>query len=66
MNLIEINAIKNHLDNQIKQINSIQVNCLHCNSFKTGICQEFKAAPPMEWIHGSVDCEHWEWDHIPF
>jgi hypothetical protein len=42
------------------------VNCLHCNNFKTGICNQFGAKPPTEWIHGTVECEHWEWDQIPF
>ena len=66
MNLIELNAIKNHLNGQIKQINTIEVNCLHCNNFKTGMCEQFGAKPPTEWIYGTVDCEHWEWDQIPF
>ena len=66
MNLIELNAIKRHLDGQIKQISNIEVNCLHCNNFSTGICKQFEAKPPMEWIHGTVECEHWEWDQIPF
>ena len=66
MNLIELNAIKSHLDGQVKQISSIEVNCLHCNNFAAGICKQFGAKPPIEWIHGTVECEHWEWDQIPF
>jgi len=66
MNLIEINAIKRHLDSQVKQINTIQVNCRQCNNFETGICKQFGAKPPLEWITGTVECEHWEWDQIPF
>ena len=59
MNLIELNAIKRHLDSQVKQVNTIQVNCQQCNNFEI-------AKPPLEWITGTVQCEHWEWDHIPF
>ena len=31
-----------------------------------GICKQYGAAPPLEWITGTVECEHWEWDQIPF
>jgi hypothetical protein len=44
----------------------IQVNCQQCNNFSTGICKQFQAKPPLEWITGTVECEHWEWDQIPF
>jgi hypothetical protein len=44
----------------------IQVNCRQCNNFSTGICKQFEAKPPLEWITGTVECEHWEWDGIPF
>ena len=66
MNFIELSAIKRYLDSQVKQINTIQVNCRQCNNFETGICQQYGAAPPLEWITGTVECEHWEWDQIPF
>jgi len=66
MNLIELNAIKRHLDSQVKQLSLIQVNCRQCNNFATGICKQFEAKPPLEWITGTVECEHWEWDGIPF
>ena len=66
MNLIELNAIKRHLDNQIKQLSLIQVNCRQCSNFATGICKQVGAEPPVDWVTGTVDCEHWEWDQIPF
>ena len=66
MNLQELNAIKRHLNDQVKQINLIQDNCLHCEHFSTGICNQYKSAPPPDWVHGTVDCEFWAWDEIPF
>jgi len=54
------------LDSQVKQINTIEVNCQHCHNFATGVCQQYGAKPPLEWITGTVECEHWEWDQIPF
>jgi hypothetical protein len=30
------------------------------------MCKQFGAKPPLEWITGTVECEHWEWDQIPF
>ena len=67
MNLIELNAIKTHLKKQLKDIESIQVTCLRCEHLQSGnMCQKFDAKPPAEWLHGTVDCEHWAWDNIPF
>lgn len=66
MNLTELNAIKTYLEDQTKRVNSIQVNCLHCSKYQSGVCQQFEAAPPSDWMRGTVDCEHWSWDEIPF
>jgi hypothetical protein len=65
MNLIQLKAIKDHLNDQIKQLNSIQINCLHCKHFSTK-CEQYDSTPPLDWVHGTVDCELWEWDYIPF
>ena len=67
MNLQELNAIKTHLKKQLKDIESIQVTCLHCEHLKhNNRCEKFDAKPPADWLHGPVDCEHWKWDCIPF
>lgn len=66
MNLIELNAIKTHLKQQLAQLDKIQVNCQTCTKLQSGVCQEFTAKPPKEWLTGLVDCNVWEWDSIPF
>lgn len=66
MNLIELNAIKNHLKQQLLKLENIKESCMHCNKFNNGNCQQFKARPPEDWIYGTVDCEYWTWDEIPF
>jgi hypothetical protein len=66
MNLVELNAIKGHLVKQLAQINAIPVNCHSCERFSFGLCQEFKAPPPDDWVKGTVDCEFWSWDGVPF
>ena len=66
MNLIELNAIKGHLVKQLAQISAIPINCHSCERFSLGLCQEFKAPPPDDWVNGVVDCEFWVWDGVPF
>lgn len=66
MNLVELNAIKGHLQRQLAQVNAIPVNCKSCSKFSLTNCQEFKEMPPDDWIHGTVDCEFWSWDGVPF
>lgn len=66
MNLIELNAIKGHLRKQMVQISAIPINCHSCIKFAFGECQEFKAVPPANWVQGTVDCESWVWDGVPF
>lgn len=66
MNLVELNAIKMHLKKQLAQINIIPVNCQSCTKFDLGLCQEFKAPPPDDWVQGTVDCDSWVWDEVPF
>jgi hypothetical protein len=67
MNLIELNAIKGHLQKQMVQINAIPVNCHSCIKFAFGECQEFKAVPPADWVNAKcVDCQSWDWDGVPF
>jgi len=66
MNLVELNAIKTHLAQQMMQISRIPVNCQSCTKFSVSECQEFKAPPPNDWVIGNVDCEFWSWDGVPF
>jgi len=54
MNLVELNAIKGHLQKQLVQINAIPVNCHSCERFSLGLCQEFKAPPPDDWIKAQL------------
>jgi hypothetical protein len=42
------------------------VNCHSCERFSLGLCKEFKAPPPDDWMQGTVDCEFWSWDGVPF
>jgi len=66
MNLIELRAIKGHLHGQLAQVNAIPVNCQSCTQFSTSMCGQYKAPPPPDWIHGTVECEFWDWDGVPF
>ena len=65
MNLIELNAIKDHLAKQLTDLDAIKTNCTSCSRYD-GKCKEYQAEPPQDWLQGSVDCEHWNWDQIPF
>jgi hypothetical protein len=65
MNLIELNAIKSHLAQQLADLEGIAVNCRSCTKYD-GQCSQYQATPPEDWLHGSIDCEHWNWDQIPF
>ena len=65
MNLIELNAIKDHLAKQLADLDAIKVNCTSCNKYD-GQCSQYQAKPPQDWLQGSVDCEHWIWDQLPF
>jgi hypothetical protein len=56
MNLAELNAIKMHLNKQLKELESIQITCLRCEHLKSGHrCEKFDAKPPAEWLHGPID-----------
>ena len=65
MNLIELNAIKTHLAQQLADLDGIKANCTSCSRYD-GKCKQYQAEPPQDWLQGSVDCEHWNWDQIPF
>ena len=65
MNLIELNAIKSHLAQQLANFEGIAVNCQSCTKYD-GQCSQYQATPPKDWLHGSIDCEHWNWDQLPF
>jgi hypothetical protein len=65
MNLIELNAIKSHLAQQLADLEGIAVNCRSCTKYDVQ-CSQYQATPPEDWLHGSIDCEHWNWDQIPF
>jgi hypothetical protein len=65
MNLIELNAIKSHLAQQLADLEGIAVNCRSCTKYD-GQCSQYQAEPPQDWLQGLVDCEYWIWDQLPF
>jgi len=65
MNLIELNVIKTYLAQQLADLDGIKVNCTSCKKYD-GQCSQYQAQPPQDWLHGSVDCEYWIWDCLPF
>lgn len=66
MTLLELRLKKQALQNMLTEINRIRPNCRDCTKFNGKICNQFDAAPPNEWLNNEIDCEHWEWDCIPF
>jgi hypothetical protein len=67
MNLIELKAVKLHLKKQLADLEFIKTNCFECEHLHTSQrCEKFDATPPTDWLHGTVDCEHWFWNKIPF
>lgn len=67
MNLVELNAIKTHLQKQLNDLEFIKINCMSCENLQSrNFCRKFKAEPPKDWLHEKVDCVDWNWDTIPF
>ena len=66
MNLVELNAIKTHLQKQLNDLELIKINCMSCTNFDFGVCKKFGATPPDDWMHKKADCVDWNWDTIPF
>lgn len=66
MNLAELNATREALRKQLNEYNRILPSCNNCTHLGAGLCQQFNAQPPVEWVKGPVECEHWDYDFIPF
>jgi translation initiation factor 2B subunit (eIF-2B alpha/beta/delta family) len=66
MNLVELTAIKNHLQKQINDLESIRINCASCENLQSRVCKKFQAVPPDDWMRKKADCAEWIWDTIPF
>lgn len=66
MNLATLNVQKQTLKKALHDLEIIKPSCHSCDRFTGGECSQFGAAPPREWIVGPVECEHWEYDEIPF
>lgn len=67
MNLVELKAIKIHLQKQLNELDSIQITCLRCEHLQSAnTCKKFDAKPPEKWLHGIVDCPEWLYDCVPF
>ena len=66
MNLATLNVQKQTLQKALRDLERIKVNCHSCDRVTGGTCSQFGAAPPPEWVTGPVDCDHWEFDNIPW
>lgn len=66
MNLIELNATRQALRKQLYEYERITPSCNNCLRLEARVCQQFNASPPDDWINGPVECEHWDYDFIPF
>ena len=66
MNLHELKVTRQALQSQLKVYELIKPSCHSCEHFPNGRCDHFNATPPPEWISGAEECEHWEYDGIPF
>ena len=68
MNLIELKATREALRKQLHEYDRITPSCDNCEhfSFQGKKCAKFNASPPAEWLKGPVNCQHWEYDSVPF
>lgn len=66
MNLIQLQSTKEALKKSLHEYERITPACNTCENMRAGQCTHFKATPPPEWVRGPVNCEHWEYDSIPF
>jgi hypothetical protein len=66
MNLHEITVTRNALRQQLKAYDAIVTCCHSCEHYDQRQCIKFEAPPPPEWIKEPNQCEHWEYDAIPF
>ncbi|MDV7401082.1 hypothetical protein RZS08_57220, partial [Arthrospira platensis SPKY1] len=61
MNLIELKATTQALRRQLDEYERIKPCCVTCLKYEAGVCSQYQAAPPDDWIKGPVDCEHWDY-----
>ena len=66
MNLHELKATLDSLRRQLSFYELIKPSCSNCNHLQGSLCAKFAAQPPQEWLTGPVECEHWDYDNIPF
>ena len=66
MNLSELEVTKTALRKQLHEYESITPSCTNCLKFYDGECSKFEARPPDEWVKGPIECEHWDYDNVPF
>lgn len=67
MNLHDLKATREALRKQLHCYDLITPACNNCEKLGTDKrCNHFAAPPPPEWLTGPVECEHWEYDGIPF
>lgn len=67
MNLIELKATREALRKTLREYDRITPACDNCTRMESSNrCRHFNANPPPEWIAGPVNCQHWEYDNVPF
>lgn len=67
MNLHDLKATREALRKQLHCYDLITPACNNCEKLGSDKrCSHFAAPPPQDWLTGPVECEHWEYDGIPF
>jgi hypothetical protein len=66
MNIAELTVTRQALRNQLTVYERITPCCMTCEKLEAGICTQYSAKPPAEWLQGPVDCPEWSYDFIPF
>lgn len=66
MNQAELNVTLTALKSQLEVFERITVCCHSCLSYERGKCLHHQATPPPEWVHGPIQCAHWQHDNVPF
>ena len=66
MNRLEITVTRQALRKQLDLYEGIVTCCHSCEHYDQRRCVKFGQPPPPEWIKAPHECEHWEYDAIPF
>lgn len=66
MNMNQLVSTKTALLKSLHDLERINPKCNNCTNYANTRCAKFDASPPREWIAGPVECEHWDFDGVPF